>query len=65
MLKTIFGCVFRKCILPEGLAKEPPKMLKIPKCLDFVDYPLVLTISICKFDAKTTPDAFKHVPDPF
>ena len=60
-----FGCVFRKCILPRGLAKEPPKMLKIPKCVDIIGYTMVLTILTCNFYAKNTPDAFKHVPDLF
>ena len=26
---------------------------------------MVVLISTCKFDAKTTPDAFQHVPDLF
>ena len=57
------GGIFRKCVLPEGLAKTPPNMMKLPTCLDLIDYTMVLTISICKFDAENTPNAFKHAPD--
>ena len=56
---------FRKCVLPEGLAKEPPTVLKITEWLDLIGYTMVSTISICNFVAKTTTDAFKQVPEPF
>ena len=59
------GCVFRKCVLPEGLAKEPLKIMKINTYLVFIGYTMVLTISTRKLDATNTPDAFKHVPDLF
>ena len=26
LYRFVWGCVFHKCISPEGLAKEPPKM---------------------------------------
>ena len=39
--------------------------VKPQKCSDFIDWPMVLPVSICKFDANNTPDAFKHVPDFF
>ena len=64
-IELCFGCVFRKCVLPGGLAKEPPEMLKISKRLDSIDFMMVVTTPTCKFDAKITPDAFKHVPDLF
>jgi len=56
---------FRKCVLPEGLAKESPQMMKIPKCLDLIGYTMVIPISTCKFDATYTPVANEHVPDLF
>jgi len=59
-----WGVRFRKCVLPDGLAEEPPKIMKIPKCLDLIGYSMVSTNFICKFDVKNTTDAFKHVPDP-
>ena len=40
------GCIFRKCVLPEGLAKEPPEMLKILEWLDLVDFTMLSPISI-------------------
>ena len=45
---------FRTCVLPEGLAKELPEIVKIPKCLDLIDCTMVLPISTCEIDAKTT-----------
>ena len=50
---------------PPRAGKRTPKIVKIPKCSDLVGYSMVLPISICKFDAANTPDAFKHVPDLF
>ena len=58
-----WGAFSGKCVIPEGVAKEPPKIMKITKCLDSIDFTMVLTISICKFDATYTPDVFKHIPD--
>jgi len=58
-----YAFFFRKYVLPEGLAKEPPKMLKIHKRLDPVDCTMTLIISTCKFDANATTDAFKHIPE--
>ena len=55
----------RKCVHPEGLAKELPKMVKILKCLGLIDSAMVITISICKFDANNIPDVFKHITDLF
>jgi len=61
-----FGCVFRWCVLPGGLAKELPTMIKIPKCLNLTECPLVSHITTYKPDVKkNTPDAFRHVPDLF
>ena len=31
----------------------------------YYTFAMVLSISICKFDAENTPDAFEHVPDLF
>ena len=67
-LKSICSGVrflFRKCVLPEGLAKEPPQIRKNPKCLDLIGYTMFLTVSTCKLDTKHTPDAFKYIPDQF
>jgi len=67
-LDFVFEALFKsvyKCVLPEGLAKGPPKILKIPKSLDLSDCTMVLPITIGKFDAKDTPCAFKHVPGMF
>jgi len=50
---------------PRKTLRRTPKIIKIPKCSDLVGYNMVLLISICKLDAKTNPDAFKHVPDLF
>ena len=58
-------CVFRKCNLPKGLAKEPPKIVKIKNKSDCIHYATVLPIFTCKFDETNTPDVFKHVPDLF
>lgn len=35
------------------------------KCFDLIDCTMVLCISTCKFDAKTIPDAIKHVRNLF
>ena len=43
----------RKCVLPEGLAEEPPKMLKIQECLDPIDF-------TCNFKEKTWFYPFPH-----
>ena len=59
------GCIFRECVLPEGLAKAILRIVKIPQCSDFIDYKMVLRISMCTFDATNSPDAFKQVPDLF
>ena len=66
----LFGvcvCVrfFRKCVLPEGLAREPPKTMKISKRLDLIGYTMVSTSFICKSGAKTFTSSFKHVPGVF
>jgi len=58
------GGVFQKYVFPEGLAKEPKQIMKLPECLNFIDYTMVLNIPTCKFD-ETKTDAFKHIPDLF
>ena len=46
-------CVaFFENVIPEGLAKEPPEMLKIPNCLDLIDFTMVLFIATCEFNAN-------------
>lgn len=45
-VELIFGVDFRTCVLPD------PIMMKLRKCLDFTAHTMVLTISICKFNAK-------------
>jgi len=61
--KTCFGCVFRKCVLPDRLAREFPHHAKLQTCLDLIDCTLVLLIPTCKFDAQNTPG--EHLPDLF
>ena len=67
VLGLIFGvgCAFGKCVLPEGLAREPSKMLEIQKCFDPIDHAMVFTITPYKFNATNTSDAFEHVTDLF
>ena len=36
-----WGALFRNYVLPEGLAKEPPKLMKTPKRLDLIGYIMV------------------------
>jgi len=55
---SCFWCVFRICVLPERLAKEPCQIVKISECLDLID-------GICDFDVKNTPDACEHIPHLF
>jgi len=64
-LNFVLGCVFRKGVLPEGLAKELPQILKFPKCLDSIDCTMILSIATFKLDAKKNTAAFKHVPNQF
>ena len=45
--------------------KRTPQNVEIPECFDLIECPMVLHISTSKFDARNTPDAFKHVPDLF
>jgi len=59
------GVRFRKCVLPKGLAQEPMEMFKIPKCLDLIGYPMVLTIPTYNVYAKGTTDAFNVSPTRF
>jgi len=56
---------FLKCVLPEGLAKELPKIVKYPERLDLIDCTMVVPISTCNFHTQNTPDAIKHIPDVF
>lgn len=63
----VFGVFFLKCVLPEGLAKEPTEMSRIPQCLDSFDRTMILTINFhmqirCQ---KETTDKFQHIPDLF
>jgi len=54
---------FENVFPPEGLRKYLPKMIQILKCLDSIDYTVILPTCIFEFDAKNTLDALKHVPD--
>jgi len=58
-------CVFRKGVLPEGLAKEPPQKMKILNYSNNIGYTIISTNSTWNFDTKNTSDAFKHVPTNF
>ena len=60
----VLGAFFENVFSPKGWQKNSQNC-KIPKCSDFIDFLMILPISICKFDAKDTPDAFKHVPGLF
>lgn len=53
---------FRICVLPDGLAKELTKMLKIPEYLESTDCAMRSTISTYKIDATKTPDEFNKSP---
>ena len=37
----------RKCVVPEGLAKEPPKMLKLPRCVVSIGFTMDLARLYC------------------
>ena len=50
-----FGSAFRTCVLPEGLATEPPKMLKLSKYVDLIACAMVLAISTYTFNANKHP----------
>jgi len=50
---------------PRRAGKRTPKIVKSQNVQILFDFPMILPISICKFDAKNTPDAFKHAPDLF
>jgi len=56
------GCVLENVFSPKGWQKNSQNY-KIPECSDLIGFHMVLAISICKFDAKNTSDAFKHVSD--
>jgi len=56
---------FSKMDFPRRAGKRIPKIVKSQKCSELIDFLMILPIPICKFDAKNTPDAFKHVPDLF
>jgi len=60
----VLGAFFENVFSPKGWQKNSQNC-KIPKCSDLIDFPMILLISIYKFDAKNTPDAFEHVPDLF
>jgi len=60
----VLGAFFENVFSPKGWQKNSQNC-KIPKCSDLIDFHMILPISICKFDAKHIPDAFKHVPDLF
>ena len=62
-LVLVLGCVLRKCVLPEGLAKNPPQILEIPKYLDSIDCTTGLPICTSKLDANTPTGVYEHVPD--
>lgn len=62
MIRFWFWVCFSKMCSPSRAGKEFPQIMKIQKCLDLIDCTRVLPISICTFDSKDTPDAFKHVP---
>ena len=60
----VLGLFWENVFSPKGCQKES-QTRKTPKCYELIDFPMMLRISICNFYAKTTPDAFKHVPDLF
>ena len=59
---SVLGSFSENVLSPKGSQKNSQNC-KIPKCSDLIDFQMILPISICKFDAKNIPDAFKHVPD--
>jgi len=60
----VLGAFSENVFSPKGWQKNS-QSCKIPKCSDLIDFLMILPISICKFDAKHIPDAFKHVPGLF
>jgi len=65
MFFVVGAFFFSEMCCPRTPGKRTPKLEKRPNCLDIIDGATVLHTSICKFNAKNTPDAFKHVPDLF
>jgi len=49
----VLGMRFRKCVLPKGLANEPPQIMQIHKCLDVIGYTMVSIISYTMSMPKT------------
>jgi len=45
--------------------QRTPQNMKIPKCLDLIGNTMVYTLFTWKFNAQSTLDAFKQVPDLF
>jgi len=38
IMVVFFWCIFRRCVVPEGLTKEVPEVEQIFKCLDFIGF---------------------------
>ena len=60
----VLGAIFENVFFLKGWQNNSPNCKK-NKMLGSYRFPMFLSISTCKFDAKNTPDAFKHVPDLF
>jgi len=58
------GAFFENVFSPKGWQKNLPNKQN-PLMFGFVQLQMGSTISICKFDANNTTDAFKHIPDLF
>jgi len=57
-------CVFRKCVLPEGLAKELSPMLKIPFFWDSIDFTMFFERFHMQFRCKKHPRCIQTHPRP-
>jgi len=49
-----WGCVFRKCVLPKGLAKEFSKIVKKQRYLDVIDCTMVYPFPHANSNLKKT-----------
>jgi len=68
LILTIVGfsfCALRNVFCPKGSQKYLLQIVKIPKCLDLIDWTMVLPMPTWNFNAKNIPDASKHVPTCF
>jgi len=59
MVRICLGAFFKHVFSPNGWQKNSQNC-KIQKCSDLIHCPMVLPISICKFDVKNTPQMYSN-----